>query len=103
MRWTSRPVSVETIGMIGDAALPRCRLNLLLPHGGQEKAVALRLVVIAVEVDGLSTDRTIASRGERFGPRDSAEPLGDSLGRRRTKRIAGKFMSGELDDLRVRA
>ena len=98
-----RAASVDTMAMTGDAASSRCRLNLLLPHGGQEEAVALRLVVIAVEVDCSFTDRTIEGRGEKSGPHDSAEPLGDWLGRRRARGIAGKFLSGGLDDLRVRA
>jgi hypothetical protein len=91
--------SVETTTMIGDAALSRFRLNLLLPHGSQEEAVVLRLMVIAVEVEGSSTDRTIEGRGEKFGLHDSGEPLGDWL-RRRAKGIA--VLSGGLDDLRVR-
>ncbi len=98
-----RAASVETMAMIGDAASSRCRLNLLLPQGGQQEAVALRLVVIAVEVDCSFTDPIIEGRGEKFGPHDSAEPLGDWLGRRRAKGTASKFLSGGLDDLRARA
>ena len=95
--------SVDTMAMTGDAALSRCRLNLLLPCGGQEKAAALRLVVVAVEVDCSSTDLIIEGRGEKFGRRDSAEPLGDWLDRRRARGTAGKFLSGGLDDLRIQA
>jgi hypothetical protein len=95
--------SVDTMAMIGDAALSRCRLNLLLPCGGQEKAVASRLVVVAVEVNCSSTNLIIEGRGEKFGPRDSAVPLGDWLDRRRARGIAGSFLSGGLDDLHARA
>ncbi|XIK03284.1 hypothetical protein ACG873_01700 (plasmid) [Mesorhizobium sp. AaZ16] len=96
--------SVETIAMDGDA-LSRCRLNLLVACRVQEEAAALRLVVIAVEVDISSADVIVGVpiRIRMSAPYDDGEQLGDWLGRRRAKRIVPGSSSKGLDDVHVNA
>jgi hypothetical protein len=76
--------SIETIIMDGDA-LSRCRLNLLVACRPQEEAAALRLVVVAVEVDMSSADAIVEGPIRMSAPHDDGEHLGDWLGKRQQR------------------
>ena len=81
----------------------RCKLNVLLPRHRQQDGAALRLAVVALEIDSVGYDAIMeCTRGAAVND-DDGEPLSEWLGRRMRMRTADGIPQRDLDDMALSA